>query len=45
MGMAELEFKYQSNCGIPIGGVLSDYHWENYASENEYYAAIVENRY
>ncbi len=31
--------------GYTIGGVLSEYHWENYASENEYYAAIVEGRY
>ena len=31
--------------GYTIGGVLSEYHWENYASENEYYAAIVEKRY
>ncbi len=27
------------------GGVLADYHWYDYYSENEYYAAIVENRY
>ena len=27
------------------GGVLSDYWWDNYYSEMEYYAAIVENRY
>ena len=31
--------------GYTIGGLLSEYHWENYASENEYYAAIVEKRY
>ena len=31
--------------GYTIGGLLSEYHWENYASEKEYYAAIVENRY
>ena len=27
------------------GGVLADYHWYDYYSENEYYAAIVEKRY
>lgn len=27
------------------GGVLADYHWDDYYSENEYYAAIVEKRY
>ena len=27
------------------GGVLSDYWWDNYYSEMEYYAAIVEKRY
>ena len=27
------------------GGVLADYHWYDYYSEIEYYAAIVENRY
>jgi len=27
------------------GGVLADYHWFDYYSENEYYAAIVEKRY
>ena len=31
--------------GYTIGGVLSDYRWEHYASEKEYYAAIVEKRY
>ena len=31
--------------GYTIGGVLSEYSWEHYASENEYYAAIVEKRY
>jgi len=27
------------------GGVLADYHWDDYYSEIEYYAAIVEKRY
>ena len=27
------------------GGALADYHWDDYYSENEYYAAIVEKRY
>ena len=31
--------------GYTIGGSLSEYSWEHYNSENEYYAAIVEKRY
>ena len=31
--------------GYTIGGVLSEYSWSDYNSENEYYAAIVEKRY
>ena len=31
--------------GYTIGGSLSEYHWDDYYSENEYYAAIVEKRY